>query len=85
MFKLFVVFLLPFSIDLFFCYLDLKRNYNNKGASGVPIVTLFLYVIIILNYPSTILSKIILLSIAFLLHWMLLFAIPTFHRQYLKK
>jgi hypothetical protein len=83
MFKLFVVLSIPFSIDMFSCYLALRRNKNKKGASGFPIITMFLYGIFVFSssYPSNVFFKILLFIFMFLLHAILLFAIPYLHRQ----
>lgn len=85
MYRILIVLLLPFSIDLFSCYLALQRNRHKKGASGFPLITIFLYGLIIFNYRSGIYFKLLLLALTSLVHWVLLYLIPSLHSQYLEK
>jgi hypothetical protein len=77
--------LLPFSIDVFSCYLALQRNRNQKGASGFPIITIFLYGAFIFNYRAAIYIRVLLFVGSCLVHWALLFGIPSLHSRYLEK
>ncbi len=83
--RLLIGLLLPFSIDLFSCYLALQRNRNKKGASGFPLITMFLYGLLVFNYRSGIYFKLLLFALTFLVHWVLLYLIPSLHSQYLEK
>ncbi len=83
--KLLIVLLLPLFIDLFSCYLSLQRNYNKKGASGFPLITMFLYGLIVFYSPLGIYFKLLFFALTFLVHWLLLDLIPSLHSQYLEK
>ncbi len=84
--KLLVTLLVPFSIDILSLYLSLKRNRRGRGASGFPIVTLFLYGLFIFHasYPSGIYMKALFFLLAFLTHVVFVFIIPMIDRQLLQ-
>lgn len=73
-------------IDLFTCYLNLKYNRKKSGASGFPVVTLFLYVILALRVPNiTIMERIIGSVVAIVLHSFIVFLIPAIDAYFLEK
>ena len=72
-----VVLIIPFGIDVFFCVLSARRALRKNGASGVPIVTLFLYGYLIFTSSSLSYSVMAaLFIIAVCVHLILLFVIP---------
>jgi hypothetical protein len=78
MIKLLIVLCIPLAIDLFTCYLELKRNKRGSGASGLPIVTLFLYGLIIIYSPfANFYQKILTFILAIIIHILIVVVIPN--------
>ena len=72
---------IPVSIDIVSCILQLRRTRRGSGPSGLPLVTIVLYVVVILG--AQILSlpmKLLALIIAVGLHLALVFGLPTLDR-----
>ena len=72
-------------IDLFSCYLTIRRVNKGKGASGDPIVTWMLYSLMLLAIPVispkgrtfvVILSAIVAILITAVVHIIIVFMIP---------
>ena len=81
--KLLIILIFPLSIDVLSLYLSLKKNRRGRGASGFPIITLFIYGLLIFHasYPSNISIKVLLCLLTFLIHITLVFVIPLIDRQ----
>ena len=80
--KLLVIFSLPLLIDLFTCFLAIRRNHKGSGPSGLPGVTLVLYGLIILNLNAVnLFEKVYLFGGVAGVHFLLVFVIPTMDRH----
>jgi hypothetical protein len=79
--KLAIVLSLPFCLDLFSCYLTIRRNHNKKGSSGIPRINLPLYWLIIFYAPFNIYIKALLFALTFLLHVTIVNFIPDLDRK----
>ncbi len=65
-------------IDFFNCYLTIKRHRKKSGASGLPVITLFIYALFIVLGPGlTVLERIIGAVVAILLHLCIVALIPS--------
>jgi heme A synthase len=73
---LFVSLIFPLLIDIWFCWLELRRNRKGKGASSVPFLTLIVYFVLIGISNVNLWEKIILAVVCLFIHISLLFIIP---------
>ena len=75
--KYYIACALPVLIDMFFSALGIRRAIRGRGASGIPLVTLILYAILIWDADFVSLPiKCFLSAIAIVVHFILLFGLP---------
>jgi hypothetical protein len=83
--RLLLSFCFPGAIDLLSCYLAVKRNHGGRGASGFPLVTLFLYGILVSQAEADWPLKALFFALALFIHVTLLFLIPYLDSRYFCK
>jgi len=84
--KLIVVLCVPLAIDMFTCYLSLRSNRREGSPSGVPIINLFLYSLIIYYSPELgTLAKAFAFLIAVITHILIVFLVPMLDHRLLER
>ena len=85
-YRLLIVLCIPLALDLFNCYLELKRNRRVKGASGLPLIPLFMSAVFIFNSPlEHFYQKLLLLILAVMVHTLVAIIIPYLDYKRLRR
>jgi hypothetical protein len=73
----------PFLVlDIISCALNVRRRLRSRGASGLPLVPLILYMLMLVRLPGVdIESKALAALLAALIHFTLIFAVPRLYRS----
>jgi hypothetical protein len=73
----------PFLVlDIISCALNVRRTLRSRGASGLPLVPLILYMLMLVRLPGVdIESKALAALLASLIHFTLVFAVRHLYRS----